>query len=209
MPENVEVDLDKIKEEAFKLISAEEETEIKHEVEPIGFGLKSLKVIFVWSEDKGSTDDLEEKIKKFEIRNIKTVVGNIIDLSKEWNLKFDKILVDPPCTALGLRPRLTLEVNRRIIVSSADYQKAILFACNKLLKPGGELVYSTCTITKEENEDVVNHALKFGLEIIHQPNNVSTLGSISTEIPLPVQRFIPGQDKTLGFFIAKLKKPGS
>ncbi len=158
---------------------------------------------------KRRLQSLEEKIKKFEIKNIKTVVGSIIDLSKEWNLKFDKILVDPPCTALGLRPRLTLEVNRRIIESSADYQKAILFACNKLLKPSGELVYSTCTITKEENEDVVNHALKFGLEIIHQPNNVSTMGSIGTEIPIPVQRFVPGQDKTLGFFIAKLKKPGS
>lgn len=152
---------------------------------------------------------LNEKIKKFEITNIKTIVGNIIELSKKWNIKFDKILVDPPCTALGLRPRLILDVNRKIIESSADYQKAILFACNKLLKPEGELVYSTCTITKEENEDVVNHALEFGLEVIDQAYKVSTRGFIYTEEPIPVQRFIPGQDKTLGFFIAKLRKSRS
>ncbi len=153
--------------------------------------------------------NLNEKIIKFGIKNIKTVPGNIIELSKEWNVKFDKILVDPPCTALGFRPRLVLDIERKTIESTANYQNAILFACNKLLKPGGELIYSTCTITKEENEEVVNRAMNLGLKIIEQNYKTATTGSINTDTSLPVQRFIPGQNKTLGYFIAKFRKQES
>ena len=118
-------------------------------------------------------------------------------------------MVDPPCTALGVRPRLVLDVERKTIESTANYQKAILYACNKLLKLGGQLIYSTCTITKEENEDVVNRALDLGLKIIEQNYKTATIRSIDADASLPVQRFIPGQDRTVGYFIAKFRKQES
>lgn len=152
---------------------------------------------------------LNEKIRKFSIKNVRLVVANIIELSKEWSVKFDKILVDPPCTALGLRPRLVIDTDRRLIESTANYQKAILYACNKLLKPGGELIYSTCTITQEENESVVLQAIHLGLKIIEQRYEISKMKSIGIELPVNVQRFIPGEDKTLGYFIAKFRKDKS
>lgn len=149
---------------------------------------------------------LMKKISKFRIKNITAVVGNIIELSKQWTVKFDKILLDPPCTALGLRPRLVLETTKKTIETTAKYQKAILFACNQLLKPGGELVYSTCTITKEENEDVIYQASDVELEIIDQDYKDLKIVSTDLESHPYIQRFIPGRDKTLGYFIAKLKK---
>ncbi|MCE7742012.1 MAG: methyltransferase domain-containing protein [Candidatus Heimdallarchaeota archaeon] len=158
---------------------------------------------------KGRLNHLEDKLSRFRIKNVKTVVGNIIELSKEWNVKFDKILVDPPCTALGLRPRLILGTDKKTIKATSDYQKAILFACEQLLKPGGELVYSTCTITKEENESVINQAIEFGLEIVDHNYKTSKMGSIDVDFSPYVQRFLPGQDRTLGYFIAKLKKSKS
>ena len=150
---------------------------------------------------------LESKIEKFQIKNIKTVVGDITKLSKEWSIKFDKILIDPPCTSLGLRPRLVMDCSKQIIQSTAIYQKSILFACNKLLKDGGEIVYSTCTITKEENEEVIDYALEeLKLKIKEQENVYSEMKSLEGAKSLPVQRFLPGKHNTLGYFIAKLQK---
>lgn len=152
---------------------------------------------------------LEEKIKRFKLKNIDVVPGNIIDLSKEWTVKFDKILIDPPCTSLGLRPRLVLDVEKKTINSTATYQRTIFHACNKLLKEEGIIIYSTCTITKEENEDIINHAVNLGYEVIKQKYIASSSGSLDKDSSYSVQRFIPGKDKTPGFFIAKLKKQES
>ena len=156
---------------------------------------------------KNRMKKLESKIEKFQIRNIETVVGDITKLSKEWSMKFDKILVDPPCTSLGLRPRLVMECSKQIIQSAAQYQKSILFACNKLLKDGGEIIYSTCTITKEENEEVIDYALEeLNLKIKEQEKVYSENGLLKEEKHYPVQRFLPGKQNTLGYFIAKLQK---
>ena len=153
---------------------------------------------------------LDEKIRKFEIGSIDIMVGDIVKLSKQWSVKFDKILIDPPCTSLGLRPRLVLDTSKRIIQATADYQKAILYSCNELLKSGGSMIYSTCTITEEENERIIEYAIKdLGLKIIEQEHILSEMRSIDRNLPFPVQRFVPGKHPTLGFFIAKLAKPSS
>ncbi|MHA1684968.1 MAG: methyltransferase domain-containing protein [Candidatus Heimdallarchaeaceae archaeon] len=149
---------------------------------------------------------LEQKCHQFHLTNIRTVSGNIIELSKEWTLKFDKIIVDPPCTALGLRPKLSIGFSKDTTTSTAKYQKAILFACNKLLKKGGTIVYSTCTITTSENEETIEYAISdLNLEIVEQQHRISSLRSL-TDTSFPVQRFIPGIHKTVGYFIAKLQK---
>ncbi|MBY8999346.1 MAG: methyltransferase domain-containing protein [Candidatus Heimdallarchaeota archaeon] len=150
---------------------------------------------------------IQEKIETFKTSNIITKVGNIIALSKEWGVKFDKILVDPPCSSLGLRPRLVHDISTNTIKSIADYQKAIFYACDNLLKSKGILVYSTCTITKEENEEIINYAVqKLNYTVLEQNFMYSKADVPIGNFNFPVQRFIPGIDKTLGYFIAKLKK---
>ena len=158
---------------------------------------------------KKRIEKLSEKIAKFKLKNIEVKTGNIIDLSKEWTVKFDKILIDPPCTALGLRPRLLLETDKKTIHSTAIYQKTIVHACNNLLKTNGTMIYSTCTITKEENENIIDYAVNLGYEVVDQKYTVATSKILNEDAFYPIQRFIPGEDKTLGYFIAKLKKKES
>ncbi len=159
---------------------------------------------------KRRIEKIKSKIRKYRTSNITAYVGNIIELSKEWNIKFDKILVDPPCSSLGLRPRLVHNIDVKTIKSMATYQKAILFACDKLLKDNGTIVYSTCTVTKEENEEIIHHAVEnMNYRVIEQ-NFVFSKTDISiANFTFPVQRFIPGIDNTLGYFIAKLQKSKS
>ncbi len=77
MPSSPEADLDKIKEQAIEKIkeyTEEEDTEMKTSYEEVAFGLKSINIIFVADESKGSTDKLEEKIKSIEDVNSAEVI---------------------------------------------------------------------------------------------------------------------------------------
>ncbi|MBC7121069.1 MAG: RsmB/NOP family class I SAM-dependent RNA methyltransferase [Candidatus Methanosuratus sp.] len=121
------------------------------------------------------------------------------------SLKADRVLVDPPCTALGVRPKLYEETGVAEVLSSAAFQKQFLRSAARIAKPGGVVVYSTCTITLEENEDVVRFACEeLGLELEEPPLRVEGAGS-GMGLKECV-RFDPGLCEAPGFFIARLRR---
>ena len=65
---------------------------------------------------------------------------------------FDRVLLDAPCSALGLRPRLAVLATLRELEQAAAYQRMLLREAAHVLAVGGELVYSTCTLNPAENE---------------------------------------------------------
>ncbi|GJN03324.1 hypothetical protein PR202_ga20754 [Eleusine coracana subsp. coracana] len=73
---------------------------------------------------------------------------------------FDRVLLDAPCSALGLRPRLFAgEETLESLKNHAKYQRRMFDQAVKLVRPGGVIVYSTCTINPGENEALVRYAL--------------------------------------------------
>eukprot|EP00698_Gefionella_okellyi_P016274 TRINITY_DN464_c0_g1_i8.p1 TRINITY_DN464_c0_g1~~TRINITY_DN464_c0_g1_i8.p1 ORF type:complete len:222 (+),score=3.35 TRINITY_DN464_c0_g1_i8:638-1303(+) len=72
---------------------------------------------------------------------------------------FDRVLLDPPCSALGLRPKLKDMSSGKNVSAQSKYQKSLMRSAFRLLKVGGTLVYSTCTINPQENEMMVRYAL--------------------------------------------------
>ncbi len=118
----------------------------------------------------------------------------------------DKILIDPPCTDMGVRPRLFDMKTMETVKSTAKYQEQFIKVAWKLLKPGGVLVYSTCTIPPLENEDNIAYAENLGFEVIDIsiPN---TSGGLVDRYRNSVIRFYPHVHDTPGYFIAKLRKP--
>uniref|UniRef100_A0A2P2KZZ1 Uncharacterized protein MANES_08G014300 n=3 Tax=Rhizophora mucronata TaxID=61149 RepID=A0A2P2KZZ1_RHIMU len=134
---------------------------------------------------------------------------------------FDRVLLDAPCSALGLRPRLFAgEETVESLRNHAKYQRRMFDQAVKLVRPGGVIVYSTCTINPGENEALVRYALdkyKF-LSLAPQCPRIGGPGLIGgckfsdghTEEWLRpgeeefVQRFDPSSPlDTIGFFIAK------
>lgn len=129
---------------------------------------------------------------------------------------FDKILLDPPCSALGLRPRLLHAGDADNLAEYASMQRNFLWAAALLLKPGGTLVYSTCTINPKENEQMVRHALDtHPLELVPQRVHIGDTGllnqGLSADEAALVQRFDPSNAAldTMGFFCAKFIKTQS
>lgn len=119
--------------------------------------------------------------------------------------QFDKILVDAPCSGLGLirrKPEIRYEKSLSDIKNLAKIQLAILENVKDLLSAGGELVYSTCTISYEEDEGVIKQFLKLHPDFELLPVQVGKLPKQE------MVRIFPSDDGSDGFFIAKLKKRG-
>ena len=138
---------------------------------------------------------------------------------KEQGFLFDKILVDAPCSGEGtLRSSpITYQMwNPRTIKILSRLQKALLASSIEILKPGGEIVYSTCTHAPEENEEVVDFVLKkfendIGIEKINLP--VKCRPGINKWLDNDYDkdiekscRIYPQDNDTEGFFIAKLRR---
>ena len=120
------------------------------------------------------------------------------------DLKSDRTLIDPPCSALGLRPKVYDFSTADRVNNLADYQKQFVKAATKVTKPGGTIVYSVCTYTTRECEEVVQFAEhECGLSVVEQK---LFLGSKRLTPPSNLcQRFHPHIDE-IGYFIAKFQR---
>jgi 16S rRNA C967 or C1407 C5-methylase (RsmB/RsmF family) len=116
----------------------------------------------------------------------------------------DKVLVDPPCSALGVRPKLYEDCTLKEVQGVAGYQFQFLAAAKKVVLPGGTIVYSTCTLSIMENEEIVKKAIDaLDLELVSQRTLIGEPGLLEgTE---RAQRFNPDKADTPGYFIAKFR----
>ncbi|MEM1657434.1 MAG: PUA domain-containing protein [Candidatus Jordarchaeales archaeon] len=164
-------------------------------------------LVLAFDRSKARACKMEEQVRRMKLKNVIVAVKNSLFLDLEYpNLKADAVLVDPPCSDLGVRPKLYEEKNLEAIKAVARYQRQFLKVAARLLKPGGVLVYSTCTLTVEENEDNVEFCInELGFEVEEQQLYLGSRG-VKGKSASFVQRFFPDTHETPGFFIAKMRK---
>lgn len=123
------------------------------------------------------------------------------------SLRADRVLIDPPCSALGLRPKLYDFTSQKRVRDLADYQKQFIKSASKITRPGGVIVYSVCTFTSQECEQVVDFAEReCKLRVLEQKpfvgsKGLSTFGASGSIC----QRFHPHVEE-IGYFIAKFER---
>lgn len=120
------------------------------------------------------------------------------------DLKPDRVLIDPPCSALGLRPKIYDHTKKERVDDLAEYQKQFIRAGSRTVKRGGVLVYSVCTFTTKECEQAVEFAEgECGLHTVEQKPFLGSKGLAKVGEPAALcQRFRPDMDE-IGYFIAK------
>lgn len=119
--------------------------------------------ILAWDLYQSRTNLIEENAKRLGIEIIKTEQNDATKYKKEYEEKFDKILLDVPCMGIGvIKRKPDIKWHRKPedlkVISKIQYQ--ILENCSKYLKKEGTLIYSTCSIFKEENHDIVQKFLE-------------------------------------------------
>lgn len=123
-------------------------------------------------------------------------IGDARLFRPEWENRFDAVLVDAPCSGLGLlgrKPDIRWHRQREDIDELAILQKGIVQTALRYVKPGGRLVYSTCTYGRKENEEVI-----------------ATISKAWISEPMegkPVLHYSPLVDWSDGFFVARFRRP--
>jgi 16S rRNA (cytosine967-C5)-methyltransferase len=146
---------------------------------------------------------VEELMNRMGCANYQLISHDSRYVHLDYNIKADRVLVDPPCTALGVIPKLAIKTTMRNVENSADYQRQFLTAASRITRKGGRVVYSVCTISKEECEDVVGSAEKeLELELEEQTPFLAEAGFDPDHL---TQRFNPDIHET-GYFIARFIK---
>ena len=170
--------------------------------------------IEAWDIHEHRTKLVENAAKRLGITNIETKVNDATIYNEKYKEKFDKILLDVPCLGIGVlrrKPDIKWQKSKEDINEITKIQKKILENCSQYLKKGGELVYSTCSILKEENENVIKEFIQkhknFCIENIKIKENDKIQNKEFFEIYKNNNNYLQVYQnyETDGFFICKLK----
>ncbi|MEO0254564.1 MAG: NOL1/NOP2/sun family putative RNA methylase [candidate division WOR-3 bacterium] len=161
---------------------------------------------------------LTHNIDRIGLINTAITMMDGVQFGKFYFESFDKILVDAPCSSMGTLHKAKEVLswwNEREVNFYKIIQKKLLVSAIKALKVGGEIVYSTCTLTVEENEELIDEILKsYPVEVmkidklnINEERGITEYRDkkFSKEIEKAI-RIWPHKSKMEGFFIVKMKK---
>ncbi|MGL5244340.1 MAG: 16S rRNA (cytosine(967)-C(5))-methyltransferase RsmB, partial [Sarcina sp.] len=150
---------------------------------------------------------IKENVTRLGITNLNTELLDATKLNSNYINAMDKILLDVPCSGLGIirkKPEIKWNKKSSDLNEIMKIQKDILRNAWNYLKPGGELVYSTCTLNKKENEDVINWFAEKNkdctIEKIFLGNADNIIYNVNGSVTILPNEYMDG------FFIGKLKK---
>lgn len=152
---------------------------------------------------------LSRNLERMGVRNALVVSADPSQLAAAWPCAFDAILVDAPCSGEGMfrrHPETRLEWNENAPSGCATRQKRILESAYVMLRPMGRLVYSTCTLSHEENEEVIDALLAAHADLEPLPFTVQIGEGRVLSSRQGSLRVYPHEIKGEGHFMALLHK---
>lgn len=129
--------------------------------------MKNRGELFAFDIEEKRMEELKKRTRRAGVHNVRarlipsdaTADETISDLTE----KADRVLVDAPCSGTGTlrrKPDARYRITEQWLTEHIERQKTLLERFAKLVKPGGRLIYGTCSVLREENEAVVEHFLK-------------------------------------------------
>lgn len=178
------------------------------------------------SEEK--TDLIRENLSRMGAENIEVQTRDAVCFDEQYEGKADVVLLDVPCSGLGVigkKRDIKHRVSREGMESLSALQREIARVCSRYLKPGGTLLYSTCTVNPEENEEMVRFLTgELGLKplsleeslpglLLKQKRETEALRyregrdhGLTAEERRACIQLLPGYMEADGFFIARFQR---
>ena len=156
--------------------------------------MKNTGEVIAWDKYRHKIALIESAANRRGITNIKAYEKNAAEPDEALSGAFDRVLLDAPCSGLGIirkKPDIKWLRQKEDIPEIIKEQKALIDAAAGYVKKGGVLVYSTCTLNREENEDIVNGFLQTHTDFAKDGEFIN---------------LAPHTDNTDGFFISRLKR---
>ena len=152
---------------------------------------------------------IRKQLHRLDIKNVTVEVHDATIPLPEHKLSADAVLIDAPCSGLGTaRKRPDVKLNRDFedVLALSNLQKEILEAAFTYVKPGGVMIYGTCTFIRQENRDVTENFLKghpdFALIPLALPDLFADQGQSG------ILQLWPHIHTTDGFFMARMQRRG-
>ena len=140
----------------------------------------------------------------------RVTVMNIDSRNLDDLFSFDRILLDAPCSGSGTvqlgSPRSKGQFSREFLSRTTKQQEALLHKALRLLRPGCEMIYSTCSVLTQENEEIVSRVLrKTGAQIV--PLELTAFDSVPRlPVSIPGTLCVAPDELHEGFFVAKIRR---
>ena len=155
-------------------------------------------------------EKIRENVARLGLASISDARSDVSrQLPTEFGIPYDRILVDAPCSGLGTlrsHPETKWHRDQSDIKRLAHLQKNIVNQVAHYLNPGGILVYSTCTLTNDENENVVEEFLEHHKEFVLENAAAYLPEKASSLVQGTYFLTLPHRDNTDGFFAARMRK---
>ena len=173
------------------------------------FLMKDTGLIISNDLSKPRTFSIVENVERLGLGNIVVTNNDLSLIDNKLQNTFDKIILDAPCSGSGMfrkEDKMVQDWSYNKVLKFAETQKQLISIAYSMLKPGGTLVYSTCSFSLEEDEDVIKYLLENSdAEIVPITNN--PLFYINKKTPLGVH-LLPSVFPGEGHYICLIKKPG-
>jgi 16S rRNA (cytosine967-C5)-methyltransferase len=162
--------------------------------------------------DSGRAEETAGQVRRLGLHSVTVIEADATEPGMAPG--FDRVLLDAPCSDLGAlssRPDARWRKSPRGIERLVEVQAAALRNAAAVLRPGGTLVYSTCTISRRENEDrVAALMLAAGSDSEVPELELDDLGALAPGLAAPAEpralQIRPDRDRTTGFFIARFRR---
>lgn len=148
-------------------------------------------------------EKINENLKRLRIKDVQTIVCDAEKTEDSFIERFNVVIADVPCSGTGVIRKIP-EIRFKTPESISELNKiqlSIISNVSKYVKAGGELLYSTCSVLKEENEGIIDKFLSLNLDFIREDFRIGGYNSENGCFT-----FYPNVHGTDGFFVCKLRK---
>ncbi len=152
---------------------------------------------------------IEENAKRLGINIIEEKIQDVTKENQDFIEKFDKILLDVPCMGIGVikrKPDIKWQRKKEDLRKITQIQYKILETCSKYLKTGGDIVYSTCSIFAEENENIIKKFIEKNSNFKIENTEIKEMEYFKKFKTKEGYYIIDPTEKNDGFFMCKLTK---
>jgi 16S rRNA (cytosine967-C5)-methyltransferase len=173
--------------------------------------MKNRGELFALDVEEGRLEELKRRARRAGVHNVRARIipkdDTALEALKDLLGRADRVLVDAPCSGSGTlrrKPDARYRFTPALLAEHVERQAALLARFAQLVKPGGQLVYGTCSVLREENEEVVSAFLAAHPDFSLKPASERLPASAADAAPAGYLRLFPHRHGTDGFFGALL-----
>ena len=167
--------------------------------------------VYAWDLHEHRTELIRAVSRRLQLDNVRVGARDAMKLRDEMIDSMDAVLLDAPCTGLGVmddKPDVKYRHTQESVSELVSTQEALLNTCCRYVKKGGTFVYSTCSILKDENERQIKKFLQAHPEFVMDPLPESIPESLRKQAGEYGLQLLPCRDGVEGFFVARMKRIG-